>query len=137
MLAKGDKTYKSKLDVAGMGVSIVCAIHCVLLPVFLTTLPLFGVEILGNIVFETITIILSAIIGSWALFRGYRMYHHQLKPLVLFVVAMGFLVAANFYTGAIETILKTIAITGIITAHVLNWRYSKACDNPAHGHVVQ
>ena len=135
MLAKGYKMYKAKLDAAGMGVSILCAIHCMLLPVFFTTLPVLGIEILGNIIFETITIILSAIIGSWALFRGYRKYHHQFKPMVLFMVAMSFLIVANFYAGTIEIALKTAAITGIITAHVLNWRYGKACDNPTHGHA--
>jgi hypothetical protein len=132
MITNEQKTYKGKLDAIGMGVSIACAIHCVLLPVFFTTLPLLGIEIMGNIVLETITVVLSAIIGSWALIRGFRAYHYKIIPVLIFIVSMMILIVANFNKGASEIILKFLAITGIITAHLLNWYYSRNCRNHVH-----
>jgi len=131
---KQPKVYKGWADAFGMGVSLACAIHCILLPVFFATLPVFGVEILRNIVLETITTVLSAVVGSWALLRGFRKHHHQIKPVALFIIAMVFLVIANFNGGTTEIILKIIVVTGIITAHSLNWLYSFRCHNPAHRH---
>ena len=39
-------------DAIGISASIACAIHCALLPLFLTSLPLFGINIIHNLVFE-------------------------------------------------------------------------------------
>jgi len=39
---------KLNLDKVGIGASLLCAIHCALLPVLFTTLPLMGVELLKS-----------------------------------------------------------------------------------------
>ena len=36
----------------GVSAAVACAIHCALLPLFISTLPLFGINILDNIYFE-------------------------------------------------------------------------------------
>jgi len=38
---------------------LACAIHCALLPLILTSLPLFGVELIDNIAFEYGMIVLA------------------------------------------------------------------------------
>ena len=39
---------KLNLDKVGMGASLLCGIHCALLPVLFTTLPLIGAELLKS-----------------------------------------------------------------------------------------
>lgn len=119
--------YSAQLDAVGMGVSVACAVHCVLLPIFFSAVPLLGIEILHNVFLETVTVLLSAIVGSWALYRGYKIHHHKLLPVLLFAVCMAIVVAANFLSAKAEIVLKVIAIPGIIAAHAVNWKYAKAC----------
>ena len=42
---------KINWDIMGIATSVACAIHCALLPLLLTSLPLFGINIIHNIVF--------------------------------------------------------------------------------------
>jgi hypothetical protein len=39
---------KINWDALGIATSLACAIHCALLPLFLSSLPLFGVNIIEN-----------------------------------------------------------------------------------------
>jgi MerC mercury resistance protein len=39
-------------DAIGIGASLACAIHCALLPLFFSSLPLMGINILHNTQFE-------------------------------------------------------------------------------------
>jgi hypothetical protein len=51
---------------------------------FLTSLPLFGINIINNLFFEIGMIGLALAIGSFSLWHGYRKHHHSLLPLGLF-----------------------------------------------------
>ncbi|MFK9892529.1 MerC domain-containing protein, partial [Escherichia coli] len=44
--------FKINWDALGVVTSVACAIHCAVLPLVLTSLPLFGVEIIDNLYFE-------------------------------------------------------------------------------------
>ncbi|HEY4966993.1 MAG TPA: MerC domain-containing protein, partial [Puia sp.] len=44
---------KISTDIIGIVTSIACAIHCAILPLFLTGLSVFGVNIIHNFWFET------------------------------------------------------------------------------------
>jgi MerC mercury resistance protein len=56
-------------DALGIATSLVCAIHCAVLPLLLTSLPLFGINIIHNNFFEAGMITLAFLIGSLALFQ--------------------------------------------------------------------
>ena len=43
---------KVNWDALGITASVACAIHCALLPLFFSTLPLFGINIIHNTAFE-------------------------------------------------------------------------------------
>ena len=43
---------KLNWDALGIVTSIACAIHCALLPVLMSTLPVFGINIIDNVFFE-------------------------------------------------------------------------------------
>jgi hypothetical protein len=63
---------KINWDALGITASLACAIHCALLPLFLSTLPLFGINIINNVPFEIFMILLALAIGSYSLYHGWK-----------------------------------------------------------------
>jgi hypothetical protein len=123
--------FRINWDVLGVGASLACAIHCALLPMFLTSLPLFGTDIIENIGFEIGMIILALCIGSYSLYHGYKKHHHSLLPLSLFFAGFIFLVLKQFFIQY-ETWLLIPAVLLIISAHILNYRNCRVHD---HAHA--
>jgi len=119
---------KINLDKVGIGASLLCAIHCALLPVLFTSLPLMGVELLENKQVELGFILSSLIIGCFALYNGYKKHHHSALPLLVFVTGVTILLFANFFLmDNAETIIKISGASIIITSHMLNWHSCKHC----------
>ncbi|OKS87345.1 MerC domain-containing protein [Mucilaginibacter polytrichastri] len=83
------KNTSNKMDVAGICVSILCAIHCALLPLVITLLPLIGLGFLANNYFEALIIAASLLIGYTSLTTSQRK-HKQIWPLV--ILTTGFMV---------------------------------------------
>jgi hypothetical protein len=117
-------------DALGIGASLACAIHCALLPLFLSSLPLFGVNIINNTFFEVGMIVLALCIGSYSLYHGYKKHHHNLLPLLLFFAGFVFLVLKQFFIQ-FETWLLIPAVALIITSHLLNFKFCRV-HNHAH-----
>ncbi len=118
-------------DAWGIGASLACAIHCALLPLFLSTLPLFGVNILNNTGFEIGMILLALGIGSFSLYHGYKKHHHSLLPLLLFLAGFPFLVLKQFFIQY-ETWLLIPGVMLIVSAHFFNYRF---CRLHKHAHT--
>ena len=123
--------FKINWDALGIGASLACAIHCALLPLFLSSLPLFGVNIINNESFEAGMILLAFAIGSYSLYHGYRKHHHSWLPFSFLLAGFIFLVIKEFYIQ-FETWLLIPAVVFIITAHLLNYRYCRVHD---HAHA--
>jgi hypothetical protein len=122
-------------DAMGITATLACAIHCALLPLFLSSLPLFGMNIIHNPFFEGAMIFLALMIGSFALWHGYRRHHHRWLPLGLFVGGMLFLVAKQF-TIEYAQLLLIPAVVLIISAHYLNWRLCRKAKHCHHSDCV-
>jgi hypothetical protein len=126
------KTFKKiNLDAIGISASLLCAIHCAVLPLFLTSLPLFGLEILHNKLFEYGMIAFAGVIGSYALFHGWRKHHHKKLPLIIFLTGLCFLILKEVFISE-ELVLLIPAATMIIGAHVINYFY---CRKANHCHT--
>lgn len=123
---------KINWDALGITTSILCAIHCAILPLFIAALPLFGVNIIENAAFEAGMILLAFVIGCYALWHGYRWHHHKKLPLVLFISGMIFLVLKQLFLQY-HVLLLIPAVTLIISAHVLNFRH---CRQHNHAHTT-
>ena len=122
---------KINWDALGITASIACAIHCALLPLFLTSLPLFGINIINNIYFEGGMILLAFCIGAYSLYHGYRKHHHSKLPLGLFSAGIILLILKELFV-AYEAWLLVPAATLIIVAHVVNYR---SCRVHNHAHA--
>jgi len=118
------------LDRLGMTASTLCAIHCVLVPVFLTTLPLLGLEFLSNEWVEISMIIVSVFLGTLSLSISYRKQHHKLLPFC--ILFTGFvLIAAGHFSGIsnLEPILVPLGGFTVASAHLVNWRLNRSCSH--------
>jgi hypothetical protein len=122
---------KINWDALGIGASLACAIHCALLPLFLSSLPLFGVNIINNEAFEAGMIVLAFCIGTYSLYHGYRKHHHSGLPFLLFLGGFAFLVTKQFFVHY-ATWLLIPAVVLIIAAHLLNYRF---CRGHNHAHA--
>ena len=114
----------------GVSAAVACAIHCALLPLFISTLPLFGINILDNIYFEAGMMLTAFLIGGFTLLHGYRKHHHRLAPLFLFIAGISLLVIKHFFIDYILWLVIPSSIL-IISAYYLNWRY---CRSAKHCH---
>lgn len=111
-------------DILGIGTSIACAIHCAILPLFLSGLSLFGVNIIHNFWFETGMIVLAFIIGTLSLRHSFTKHHRNPIPFLLFSGGMIFLFAKQYWHNY-ELLLLPFAVILIISAHIFNFRYSR------------
>jgi hypothetical protein len=127
-------SYRSRLDVIGIGASLVCAIHCVVLPFFISSLPFLGIELLKNTVVETMIIGLSLVVGCLALLTGYRRRHGRLWPVLLFAGGMMVLMSDTIWVTSttLDMVGKALAAACIITAHAFNWKYTNESGQGCH-----
>lgn len=123
-------SFKINWDALGITASVACAIHCAVLPLFLSALPLFGVNIIHNLVFEAVMVLLAFCIGTYSFYHGYRKHHHNLSPFILFSAGIILLVLKLFFVHY-DTWLLIPAVGLIVTAHVLNYRFCRV-HNHAH-----
>jgi hypothetical protein len=123
---------KINWDMLGIGTALACAIHCAVLPIFLTSLPFFGMEVIHNPAFEYGMIALAFLIGVNALYHGLRKHHHRILPIAVFVFGFILLLLKQAFSGH-EIYLLIPAVLAIVSAHWMNYRY---CRKANHCHTA-
>ena len=108
----------------GIAASLACAIHCAVLPIVLSTLPVFGINIIHNLFFEWGMIALAFFVGTMSLFHGYFRHHRNTLPLLIFSTGFVFLILKQFFPNY-EYLFLAIAVFFIIAAHFLNLQYCR------------
>ncbi len=122
--------FKINWDALGITASLACAIHCALLPLFFTSLPIFGLNIIENPIVEVGMVVLAFLIGINSLYHGFRRHHHSYLPMIVFVIGFLCLILKLFFV-AYEGWLLIPAVAGIVLAHIINYRSCKI-HNHAH-----
>lgn len=118
-------------DALGISASLACAIHCAILPMLYSSLPLFGVNIIDNVFFEYFMIALAFAIGAFSLWHGYKKHHHSLLPLTVFSLGMTLLLAKQIW-HQYQIPLLVVAVILIVIAHFRNY---KMCRVHNHAHA--
>lgn len=117
---------KSKyLDVFGFSASLVCAIHCALMPFLLTLAQLGAIGFLVNPAFELIFILVSIAIALISIIPSYIRHHHRLSPLVVMFLGLLLVVGGKilFEEGQIIELIVTVCGASMIAiGHLINWR---------------
>lgn len=111
------------VDRLGAGLSVACAIHCAIQPFLLVVLPLFGLGFLMGERVETVFLISSVCLASWALFSGLRM-HGNWRIFLPLTVGVFLIVASRVFYAA-EMPLAVAGALGIALSHFLNHIYQQ------------
>lgn len=120
--------FKVNWDALGIATSVACAIHCAILPLVLSSLPLFGINILNNEMFEYLMILIALMIGVWSLWHGFKKHHHSFLPITIFVVGIITLVFKQvWHQWSIYFLIP--AVLFIISAHWLNYKKCRVHDH--------
>ena len=118
-----------KLDNIGMTASTLCAIHCAVVPVFFTSLPLLGLGFLANPLIEWGMILLALIIGIASIGGSYTRSHHRVLPMLLLVAGFVIIIVGHVFTkGWLEAIIVPIGGFTVAFAHFVNYKYAGICN---------
>jgi hypothetical protein len=119
---------KINWDRLGIAASLACAIHCAVVPLFFTSLPLFGVNLVKEKSFEYFMIGAAFVIGLMALRHGFRWHHHRYIPILMFSIGIGFLVLKEIVPGHPLWMIIT-AVVLIVGAHYFNYKLCRKADH--------
>lgn len=123
---------RSLLDRFGAAASLLCAIHCALLPLAIALLPTLGLAVLGSQGFERAFVAFATLLGVFSVAWGYRR-HRAVRALSLLLPGLATLWAVVLYQPLHEmplphAIAMTFGGTLVGLAHIANLRLN-------HGHV--
>jgi len=114
-------TIRGRLDRAGMVLSCLCAVHCVLGIVIVAGLGLGGGLLLDPI-FHRVGLLLATVIAGVAIGIG-AIQHRRPVPFVVAMTGLSFMGGALAVEHGVEEMLLTIiGVTLVATGHVLNLR---------------
>jgi len=120
--------HSSKLDNIGMTASVLCAIHCAVVPLLITSLPLLGLGFLANPWFEWSMITFAVIVGFYAIGISYFRSHRRLLPAGLLLGGFLIIIAGHLYvTNMREAIIVPVGGLLIAAAHFFNYKYTTVC----------
>ena len=125
-------------DRFGISVSLLCAIHCTILPVLFPLLSLTGIAFIWDPFFEFSMIIIALFLGIPSLLLSYFRVHKNVKPLIIFFagIILLFLYKAlhisfgynhTHSVSIIDWIIILCAAGLIISGHYFNFRLSRSC----------
>ncbi len=119
-------TINLNLDVIGMATSLLCAVHCALIPTLLSFSSLAGIRFLDNVWLESTIILLSFFIASYALVHGFLKYHKSLWALLIVCIGFSGIGLGHLtQTGINENMLVSGGATTVAIAHLINWKEIK------------
>jgi len=124
------------VDRVGAGASMLCAMHCMLLPVLLTALPLLGLEFLGDHDFEAGVLIFTVTLAAASLCWGHRI-HRDSRTLFLLAMAVSLFLTAHQLGHGDFTHAILMASGGItlVIGHVLNIKLCRSCHTCCDDHA--
>lgn len=114
---------KITLDHIGISVSLLCAIHCGILPFLLILAPLASLEFLHEHWLENSIIGISMCIAVLSLAHGYFSHHKRLVPI--WIVLAGFVFIFLGHSIPLrwsEIAFSSLGATAVAWAHVVNWK---------------
>jgi len=132
-----EKSITSSLlwDRFGIGVSGICAIHCLIVPVMVSILPLWTIT---GVIHDWVHPILILLLLPVVYFAAKR--SHYDRKITTYLIA-GFLLlligwlAGHFWLGLLFESITTLAGSILlIIGHWSNYRHHSTCSNHSHNH---
>ena len=133
--------FRRLLDQFGTTASVICAIHCALLPVLIAVLPAIGLGALAWNGLEWAFVCFATVLGLVSLWLGYKRHrvYRALTFLIpgLALVWLGVLIPSIHHDIVRHAIVMTAGGTLVPVAHLVNLRLNHSHVHDAschHGH---
>jgi len=115
------------LDRIGITATSLCALHCILLPVLLPALPLLGLSFLADHEWEHVFLLVTALLGTVALFSGFKKYHRKIYPFYLLFLGIVIYWIKHDFSEDIQAYFIVIGASLIVAAHLINLKLCNSC----------
>ena len=126
-------TFLPTVDKIAVSASIVCAVHCLCLPILVVVSPAIGATIFGQESFHQILVFLIIPISVVGLFMGCRKHKNRLVMLMGFGGLMTLGLAASLGHSMLgergETLLTLVGSFVIAGSHVRNYILCRRVDS--------
>lgn len=127
----GGQGYRTIADFWGMALSLLCLIHCLLLPVLLSFAPELLRSLPGDDATHRMLMPLVGLVG-WIAFRGGYRLHRKRRVLVMFFVGVILITIPAILGESILSVTGEIGITIcgsllLVTAHWVNRSFCRSC----------
>jgi hypothetical protein len=136
--ATSPRRFATLVDRIGATASLLCAVHCALLPFVLALLPLVGLEFLAGHAFERVFVTCAAALAGASLIVAYRR-HHRPQALFLMVPGIALLLFGIAVNLDVHVLLHTASVvTGgllLAGAHVTNLVLAHRHHHATHAHA--
>lgn len=122
-------------DKLGIGLSFLCAIHCLLTPILILSLPLLARYYLVHPAFHLILALVIVPVALLAFYFGIR-HHHNYWVLVWGLPGLALVTVTPLFVHQLhytwnESILMVIGSFLLVAAHLLNRRACRSCAKHA------
>lgn len=126
---------KINLDSIGFSASFICAIHCALIPIILTSLSASNFSFFANPVVEIFMISVSVLVGLISLLPSYKV-HKNLIAIVTMFIGFILIFAGHFIVRDIfESILTPLGAFIVAISHLINLKQMKNCHICIKEHI--
>lgn len=115
------------LDRLGITATSLCALHCILLPIILPALPLLGLSFLADHVWEHVFLIITAILGSYAVLSGFKRYHKKLYPFYMLLLGVVIYWMKHDFGEEWQPLFIISGASLIVAAHLINIKLCNSC----------
>jgi hypothetical protein len=120
------------MDLLGIGLSVLCIIHCIAMPLILIAAPFYHL-ILDGLHFHQNLFVLLLGIAFWSLYRGFRSHQNQnvliYGAIGLFVLLLVAMIphSHNTYENVLISGFNSLGSVLLVVAHSLNLRSHRNC----------
>ena len=130
------KSASINIDKIAIGLSSVCAVHCLLLPIILILLPTLGTSVFGDEIFHQWLLIAVIPTSLIALTMGCRQ-HKNLSVMIFGLLGLAILIPTAFFGHELlgeagEKIASVLGAAFIALGHIQNSSLCKDCKSTDH-----
>lgn len=119
-----------RLDTIGAMASLLCAVHCALMPLIVSFLPLIGLGFLSDSRIEWLLLLAALALGLKSLWPTYRYWHYKPQPLWLLACGAIVLFSTRLFLphgSPREAPLTVIGALFLVSAHLYNRSLYRQC----------
>lgn len=120
-------------DIIALTSSLICAIHCAVVPIVLSFSSLSSLHFLHNPLIEWSFIGIGVVFVFVSLWPSYRKAHHNFKPLLVAGIGFGLIALGRLDLKEIWESLTTVSGAILVSAaHFVNWKLLRVKGEHKH-----